>query len=208
MESWWAEISLLNKAFVTGAVFFTVLFVWQLVGLLAELPDAADGEASGGMKLFPEESDGPAESQSEIPEDGIEGITFSLVSLRSLIAFGTLFSWSGTLYLATGTTPLLAVLYSFGWGIAAMFGVSYLVYRLLHLQEVGNASLYDSLGEEGSVYIRIPEGGTGKVRIRVGETVSFVNAVCRGDKSLDPGSRIRVIGVADSRTVVVEPDEE
>lgn len=212
MGSWWFEISLLNKIFAAGSVFFGVLFVWQIVGLLVGLQTGSEtdsmtdsADASPDATSFDESG---TEADIHAYGENAGGISFSLVSLRSLIAFGTLFTWAGTLYLASGASPVWAILYAFVWGVVAMFGVSYLVYKLVNLQEIGNVNLWDALGEEGLVYIRIPPGGVGKVRVMVGETISYVNAVSRSRTSLEAGAPVRVVGVSDAKTLEVNPLEE
>ena len=86
-----------------------------------------------------------------------------------------------------------------------MFGVSFLVYKLLKLQEVGTVSLWTATGEEGFVYMDIPADGAGKVRIKVGGVVSFVDARSGGGAPLKAGTPVLVSRVIDSRTVEVVP---
>ena len=88
-----------------------------------------------------------------------DGAGFTLISVRSVLAFGTLFSWAGTLYLMSGAGIVLAMIYSFVWGVAAMFIVSYLVFKLVQLQETGTATVWSAIGEEGVVYLNLPAGG-------------------------------------------------
>ena len=201
MEAWWSQVGLLNKAFVISAAGFSVLFVWQIISLLAGLD--ADSHAVGhDGGSFDHSVDHPDTADQQTHHPGGE-VTFSLVSVRSIVAFGTLFSWAGALYLLTGTNAILAIVYSAAWGMAAMFGVSYLVYWLLRLQEVGTSSLWSAIGEEGSVYIRIPQDGMGKVRVMVGGVVSYVSARSENNEELAPGALVRVVGVIDDNTIEV-----
>jgi len=89
----------------------------------------------------------------------------------------------------------------------AMFAVSYLVYKLVQLQERGNVSLWRSIGEEGLVYMNIPAGGVGKVRVLVGGVLSFVNARTSEDVLLTAGTKVRVTRVLDDNTIEVVPLE-
>lgn len=204
MESWWVGLSFLNKAFAVSAVTFTVLFLWQIVAVLigmdtdAHGPVGGDGIDHGGLDHAVH---GGADHAAG---HGDDAVTFTFVSIRSVIAFGTLFSWAGTLYLASGTSAILAIVYSAGWGLVAMFAVSYMLYWLLHQQEWGNASVWTAIGEEGTVYMDIPEGGTGKIRVLVSGAISFVNARSRGGNRLAAGTKVRVVGVVNDNTVEVE----
>ncbi len=208
MEVWWNSLTYLNKGFAVAALGFSVLFLWQIISLLIGfsadghgniLNSSGDGGGAAGAHLDQAHGHGDAAGHSPGGE-----ITFSLVSVRSVIAFGTLFTWAGTLYLMSGTHFILAMLYSFLWGITAMFGVAYLVYKLVRMQEIGTSNLWTSLGEEGVVYLGIPENGIGKVRVLVSGVVSFVNARTGDGKPMVAGTPVRVVGVADDHVLEVE----
>ncbi|MBM3299084.1 MAG: hypothetical protein FJY85_03920 [Deltaproteobacteria bacterium] len=216
MEAWWEGLTALNKGFAIAALFFTVICLWQMVSMLVGIDadshacgdhgglDAGHVDASGGHHGIDH-----AGTSEEQPHHVLGGdVTFTLVSLRSVVAFATLFSWSGTLYLMTGTHPILAVAYSVLWGLAAMFGVAYLLFKLLQLQEEGNVSIWDCLGEEARVYMNVPAEGTGKVRVMVRGVLSFVNARSGTGEPLIEGTRVRVTRIVDSNTVEVVPSDK
>ncbi len=208
-------MTLLNKAFAVAALFCSVLFLWQIISMLigfdmhghtdvshggidhVDMDASSDGTSVG-------HADGTGDHDHQDPGGQL---AFSLVSVRSVIAFATLFTWAGTLYLMSGTSMVLAVIYSLVWGAVAMFAVSYLVYTLVRLQETGNVSLWSSIGEEGSVYMNIPVGGVGKVRVLVGGVLSYVNARSPEEDLLVAGTKIRVTRVLDDNTVEVLPLE-
>jgi len=209
MEAWWHGLGDVNKGFAISALFFSVLFIWQVIGTLIGL--AGDGGADHGVGSFDHQD---ASVGHDVSGDGTgddahghhmgSDVAFSLVSIRSLLAFGMLFSWAGTLYLAAGT-PLLATLaYSLAWGLVAMFAVSYLVYKLVRLQEVGTASLWTALGQDGVVYMNIPAGAVGKVRVLVSGAISYVNARSVDPEPLDAGTKVKVVGVVDGNILEVK----
>jgi len=205
-------MTLLTKAFAVAAVFCTVLFLWQIVSMMIGFD--VDGHTDVGHDGIDHVDVGASSDGS--PVHHVDGTThhdlggqiaFSLVSVRSVIAFATLFTWAGTLYLMSGTSAFLAVVYSLAWGGFAMCAVSYLIYKLVKLQEIGNVSLWSSIGEEGSVYMNIPAGGVGKVRVLVGGVLSFVNARTPGEVLLTAGTKVRVSRVLDDNTIEVVPLE-
>jgi len=197
MEAWWAGIGTMNKAFVLAAMVFSVLFLWQIIAMLIGLGGDSHGHP-GDVGMSHDHDTGPAAAHSG------DGIGFVLVSIRSLLAFGTLFSWAGTLYLSAGTPVIMAILYSIVWGVLAMFGVSYLLYSLLRLQETGNATVWSAVGEDGSVYMDIPHDGIGKVRVPVSGAITFVNARSRNGEPLKAGTKVKVVGIIDDNTIEVE----
>ena len=98
MEAWWEGLSALNKVFALSALVFSILFIWQMIAaLLGADTDSHMHTGDAGV------------DHSLDTHDHVHGsdavVAFTLISVRSLIAFGTLFSWSGTLYLSAGTLP-------------------------------------------------------------------------------------------------------
>ncbi|MFH1115138.1 MAG: hypothetical protein V1792_14600 [Pseudomonadota bacterium] len=215
MDAWWQGLTLLNKVFAVAALFCSVLFLWQIVGMLigfdadghSDVPHGGIDHVDAGVST----DAGPvdhADGTGDHHHHDLGGqAAFSLVSIRSVIAFATLFTWAGTLYLMSGTSMVLAVIYSLAWGAVAMIAVSYLVYTLVRLQETGNVSLWSSIGEEGSVYMNIPAGGVGKVRVLVGGVLSYVNARSPEEDLLVAGTKVRVTRVLDDTTIEVLPLE-
>jgi hypothetical protein len=201
MEAWWEGLSALNRIFAIFALAFSVAFLAQMIMMLIGLDAQGHGDFGGADIHAPDVHDF---SHGAGLDDGSYGVTLTFLSVRSIMAFGTLFSWAGTLYLAAGTSVILAIIYSFLWGLAGLFGVSYLLYWLLRMQEVGNVPLWKAIGEEGTVYMDIPEGGVGKVRILCGGTICFVNARSRSSAPLLAGTKIKAVGTLDERTLEVE----
>jgi hypothetical protein len=202
MESWWQHLTTLNKAFAVSASFFSLLFLWQLVGMFL----GVDGHTHAGGDHVPIHD--ATHDAGHHDQQGSGNAIFSLVSVRSVLAFGTLFSWAGSLYLMGGTDPALAVVYSLLWGLVAMFAVSYLMFSLLKLQETPKVSLWNSVGEKGTVYMNIPENGVGKVRVMVRGTMGFVNARSVGGEALIAGRTVQVVEVVGDNTIAVKPIED
>ncbi len=86
-------ITTLNKVFAVSAAVFTLFFLWQLIMTLWGM-DSLGAHHWGDMS---------AHSGTDAPDHygdhGVGGEAFTLISIRSILAFATLFSWAGTLYL-------------------------------------------------------------------------------------------------------------
>jgi membrane protein implicated in regulation of membrane protease activity len=212
MQEWWSGISGLNRAFAVAAVFFGVLFLWQLLAAMIGLAGGgADLDSDADMDV-----DADATGDADVAADGMEGdqggagsmTAFKLLSLRSIIAFGTLFTWGGTLYLSEGKPLHLALLYSIIWGVVAMLLVSLLISKFSQMQETGTSSLKTAVGQDGSVYADIPEKGSGKIRVLVSGRVSYVKAVSGQGTALPAGTKVRVTGLADPTTLQVDKAED
>ena len=200
MEAWWEGLTALNKVFAVFALAFSVAFVVQMIMMVLGLD--VHGHDLGGADIHAPDVHDVGHTSGL--DDGAHAVTLTFVSVRSIMAFGTLFTWAATLYLASGVSLILAIFYSVLWGLAGLFGVSFLLNWLLRMQEIGNVPLWKAIGEEGTVYMDIPEGGTGKVRILWGSTVCFVNARSKSNKPLLAGTPVKAVGTLDARTLEVE----
>jgi len=230
MLTWWSGLSTLNQAFFVAAVFFSTLFIWQLVASLAAIGDgnidahAGDGGAElhadthidvqhvdvggahGGDVHAGEAHAGDMAHDHVDQHDG--GLhTFRLLSIRSILAFGTLFSWAGALYLQQGSASWVAGVQAVLWGVAGMLVVALFFWMLPRLSEEGTTTLETAIGRAGQVYLDIPEGGVGQVRVLVGNTIKFVKARARNGQRLAAGTAVRVVRMLDSVTLEVEEVE-
>ncbi len=199
MEAWWEGLTFLNKAFAISALAFSAALLVQIVMMLLGMEAGSHADVDGAGFHDIHDVHGPDADHAAI------GVAFTFVSIRSLIAFGTLFSWAGTLYLAGGIHAILAIAYSFLWGLGGMFAVSVLLYYLVRMQETGNLDLWNAIGETGTVYMNIPADGAGKVRVKVDKTLCFVNAQSKTGAPVLAGTGVKVVGVIDPRTIEVEP---
>lgn len=197
METWWEGLSTLNRFFVCSATVFSILFIWQIITTAAGV-DTHDAGHSGGSDIH---GDLSAPIHYEVHEFSADA--FTLISVRSMLAFATIFSWSGAIYLSEGTSVIFALIYSFVWGALAMFGVSLILHFLLRMQEQGNVSAAWAIGEEGVVYINIPANGIGKVRLMVRGVMSIINARSRNASPIIEGTKVRVVNIINQNTVEV-----
>ncbi len=198
MEAWVQGLPILTKAFVLSALFFSILSVWQVLASLLGMGGHFHGHEGHGHIAHHGHSAHPHEHGSS------DRVPFTFVSLRSLIAFGTLFSWAGALYLMGGTPAFLAIALSFLWGLGAMFVVSLLLYWLVGLEETGNLKLASALHEEGMVYIDLPPQGSGQIRVRVDGMVQYVKALSITGEPLKRGTIVKVVGISDTNVLEVE----
>ena len=198
MQAWWSELAPLNQAFYGCAVFFTLLFLWQFITTLIGLGDSADGLGDD----FNANDAGPDVDNSPY-DHGVA--TFQLLSLRSIIAFGMLFGWAGALYLDLGLSIEESVLRGLVWGGAGMVLVAYFFYKVQQLSESHNRNLSSCIGNEGEVYIDIPENGAGQIRVMESGAVNYVSARSKDGQPIQNKTPIRVLRTLDMTTVEVEP---
>lgn len=192
MQIWWTELTVLNQVFYGIAVFFSFLFLWQLITTLTGLGDSVDG--FGATDAGPD-------------VDGFDAgvATFQLLSIRSVIAFGMLFGWAAALYLDSGHSVEQAVISGVVWGAAGMVIVAYFFFKVQQLSESHTRNLSSCIGNEGEVYIDIPENGTGQIRVLESGAVNYVSARSKGGQSIAHKTQVRVLRTLNTTTVEVEP---
>ncbi len=205
IASWWSSLSAMNQWFYVAAAFFSVFFIWQLISALLGLGGehgGLDHDVTTQVDTMGDHGAGDATAA----EDAAATVDiFRLLSFRSVLAFFTMFTWAGALYLNSGTRISLAFLYSTLWGLVAMVIVGFLMNFIRKLTESGNINLSGSVGACGTVYVNIPAGGMGEVRLPVSGVVRTVRARVTGDRELKAGSPVRVHRVLGPNLVEVEP---
>ncbi len=194
MSAWWESLDGLTRALYGVALFFSVLFVWQLAATLLGLGgDAAD------------DADATDGDFSDAGDDAVETMTaFRLLSIRSIITFLTLFSWGGALYLSDGRSARYAIGVSSLWGLFGMLCVAGLLYVLPRLAHTGTKNMASAVGASGQVYLDIPENGDGEVRVNVSGIVSYVKARAKDGQALKAGTPVVVARRLSSTLLEVE----
>lgn len=202
MVAWWTGLPALAQGFFAAAVFCSVLFLWQFFSALSGLGGEGDIDVDGMDDVF--DGAGP---DGDLASD-LQGLdVFRLLSLRSVLAFALLFSWAAALYLGQGVSTAGAMVRATLWGVAGMAVVATFFWLLPRLTEEGTAQTRTAVGQTGEVYIGIPQGGDGQVRVLIGGQVRFVKARGADGVAVAPGRSITVTGVANDGALLVRANE-
>jgi len=201
MAEWWNSLETLNKLFYGGAGFFTVIFVWQFVGMLIGLSDGGEIDVDGDI-----DGDVDMDMDADGIDTGAESmVAFHIFSVRAILAFFTMFTWAGALYMNVGKSTSGSIILAFAWGVAGWTVVAVLLHWLRKLAETGNRRLRTCLGQTGTVYLDIPSGGQGEVRVTVSGVVSVVKARAAGGVALKAGTPVIVARLSGVNSVQVRP---
>ena len=198
MAEWWIGLSSLGRAFFSGALFFSTLFIWQFAASLAGL-----GGDQGDVPQGDVEAGDVGAGDGNLIEDASGLATLRLFSIRSFLAFGMLFSWAGALYLTQGHTSTGTLIRALLWGLAGMLVVALFFWMLPRLAEEGTANLDTAIGAVGQVYMDIPERGSGQIRVTVSGATSFIKARTEDGAPLVAGTAVRVVRRLDGRTLEI-----
>jgi hypothetical protein len=172
------------------AIVFTTFFIIQFGLSVLGLDFDADADADlsdGGYSLDP---------------------SFTLLSVRSIIAFFVFFGWTGVLAIGRGYGTTTVFLMAAGAGLIAMVVVAYLMYFFYKLAEDGNANLEELIYKDATVYLTIPERrkGKGKVHVTLNNSLREMDAVTEGE-ALPNGRSVKIVEIIEDNVLVVEPVE-
>jgi hypothetical protein len=175
MQEWWAGLAGMTQVFYGMAAFFSVFFLWQIIGAFMGLDGDGDVDGVGDVDL---DVDAPDDIDYD---DVIESSqAFKILSLRSIITFFTLFSWGSALYTTDGVPVAKAMGVSSIWGLAGMLAIAGIFYAMGKLSETGTKDIAASKGHVGTVYLDIPADGFGEIKTIVNGVPEHVKA-----KSMD-----------------------
>ena len=196
LGDWWTALSGPQQAFWGISIVFSILFLIQFVFSLVGLD--ADSGVDGDMDVS---LDADSDTGFELDTE------FTILSVRSIIAFFTFFGWTGVLVLNAGGSTLAAIGSAAIAGFLAMLLVGYLIYLFSKLSEEGNIDVNNALFNTGKVYLTIPalEEGKGKIHITIDGSLREINAITKEKTALPTGSAIRVVEVLNDNLLLVEP---
>jgi membrane protein implicated in regulation of membrane protease activity len=132
---------------------------------------------------------------------------FGVISFRTLTAAVTFFGLAGyaadTAQVPVGGQIGLALVA----GVAALYGVHWLMKALVSLREDGTQRIERAVGQNATVYLTVParRGGSGKVQFKLQNRLVEYEAVTDHEESLRTGSKVRVVSVVSANTLGVVP---
>jgi hypothetical protein len=87
----------------------------------------------------------------------------------------------------------------------ATVGITGLIFsQMKRLQMEGTINIQNTVGTQGSVYLTIPQNGTGQVQIIVQGSLKIFDAMSNSKKIIATGEKVQVVGVASGNTLIVE----
>lgn len=153
---------------VTGSVIFALQFIMTVAGIHSDV-----------------ELDGAGFDVDSHDISDIQGLNF--FSLKAIVAFVTFFGWGGYFYGHLGWTGLAI---AFGCGLIMMFLTALVVSLLLKMQQSGNITPAELVGQRGTVYLTVPAGRApgGMVTVTLPGCTRQVSA--RADNELKTGTAV------------------
>jgi hypothetical protein len=189
VDQWWQAMSLAQQTFHGVAIVASAVMTLQTVLMLL----------GGHHEPVPGDSDGGP------PGGHLNGL--HVLSVRAVTAFATGFGWGGVCSLDAGLPLGAAVAIAVLAGAALVALILWLMRSLTALGESGSLDYRNAIGVVGTVYLPIParRGGTGQIEVMVQGRLAVVHACTTAAETLPGRSRVKVVGLQDPTTLLVDP---
>jgi hypothetical protein len=194
IEEWWSTLSNAEHIFWIIAIVFTVFFVIQFVLSIIGMDLDADTDI---------DIDTDTEASYDVDP------SFTLFSVRSIIAFFTFFGWTGVLTLNAGVSVPIAVISSVISGGVAMTLVAVMLFQFIRMTESGTIDIRKAISSIGEVYLTVPasEKGKGKIHLKVDGKLMELDAITKGS-DIKNGENVRVVEILKDNLMLVETVEK
>ncbi len=130
---------------------------------------------------------------------------FSVITFRTLVAATAFFGVSGRAALSAGYEPSTSFVLAVIVGVAAMYGMYWLMRLIAGLNSSGNERIGNAIGRRATVYLRIPatRSGAGKVQLSMQNRIVEYQALTDEAEPLQSGESVEVVDVVGGDTVYV-----
>lgn len=188
MMDFFDAMSTLEKTYwiiaLLGSAVFFIIFITTFIG--------------GG------DSDMEADASDFEADDG--GVGFQFFTFKGIVAFFTIFGWSGVTCidngLSTGTTLVISIIA----GLIMMFLTSLLFYWMHKMAESGTLKIKNAIGVVCEVYLPVgaKRSTIGKVQIKVQGSLRELDAVTDSEEALKSGTIVKVTEIVSAEILLVE----
>ncbi len=170
---------------IIGSVSFIIIMLMTFIGM--------DGDA-----------DMEADGTDFEADDG--GVGFQFFTLKNMVAFFTIFGWTGLVCIDNGFSNFISLVIATIAGLIMMLLTSLLFFWMNKLVQSGTLNVKNAIGEIGEVYLPIGanRSSLGKIQIKVQGSLRELEAITDSEVGLSTGSLVKVTGVVSSETLLVE----
>jgi hypothetical protein len=138
---------------------------------------------------------------SDVGHDG--GGIFTFLSVQSISGFFTMFGLVGLGLLQINASDVLSLVGALSAGVFTAWCTGMIFLAMRRLQSEGTLVISNAIGQTGTVYLTIPETGTGSVNVAVQGSLRTLDAVSEKGKRIPTGSIIKVVGITAGKILVV-----
>jgi hypothetical protein len=186
LNAWWTGLSFSLKFYWILAIPFTLFFLLQLF-----------------LSFF-----GGGDVPDDTPDAEVEadaGIGFQFFTLKNLIAFFTIFSWTGIACIDSSLSETTSAIVAFVAGLTMMLIMASLFYFLAKASGNGTMKFNKAIGKSGQVYLTIAgkRNGLGQVQIKVQGTLRTLDAMTDETDNIPTGTMVTVKDIVNENVLLV-----
>ena len=184
-----ADLSSIERTYwfiaLIGSAIFVIIFILTFIG------GTGDADMADDATSF--ESD-----------DG--GVGFQFFTFKNVIAFFTIFGWTGVVCLENGLGNLTTVALATIAGLIMMVITSSIFYYMSKLAQSGTLKIANAVGLIGEVYLPIgaKRSKVGKIQIKVQGSLRELEAITDSETDLATTSIVKVKEVVSAELLLVE----
>lgn len=188
ISAFWQNLTVVEKIYWVIAIPASALFIIQLV--LTFIGIDHDTDVTG---------------HSDLSVDGDSGIASQFFSFKSILAFFTVFAWTGIACIDGGLSVFVSVVLSIIAGVIIVVIMATLFYYMSKLSDSGTLNINNAIHKTGTVYLTIPakRKAMGKVQVKV-QGLQTLDALTDDDEDIKTGSIIEVTGVVSNEILLVK----
>lgn len=188
MKEFFAEMTTIEQTYwiiaLIGSAVFAIIFILTFIG--------------GG------DTDMEADVADIEGDDG--GVGFQFFTFKNVVAFFTIFGWTGIICVDSGTSNTTSIIVSSIAGLIMMVLTSLLFFYMNKLAQSGTLKIQNAVGTICEVYLPIgaKRSSIGKVQIKVQGSLRELEAVTDDDEDLKTASIVKVVEVVSSELLLVK----
>ena len=186
-SSWWAEKEMLEQIYWCFAIPSSLAFV--IIILTTFIGGNVGGDAG----------------DADMDVEADEGIGFQFFTIKNMVGFFTIFSWTGLVCIDSGYGLGTTLIASTASGTAMMAIMAFIFYMLSKLVDSGTMDLKNAIGNVGEVYLPIKgnRDSFGKVQINVQGQLRTLDAMTDGEDDLRTGVVVEVLDIINNQILLV-----
>jgi hypothetical protein len=190
----WIEI-IYWAATIIGGTLFVLRLIMMVIG----------GGLGDGDVDIPHDVDIGGDIHTDIAGDhAAADVSFKLLSVQGLTSFFMMFGLVGLALLKSNFPVVVTVIGGMAAGLATVAITGLIFTQMRRLQTEGTIHIQNTIGTEGSVYLTIPQDGTGQVQIIAQGSLKIFDAISKSKKTIATGEKVQVVGVASGNTLIVD----
>jgi hypothetical protein len=187
ISTWWQNIAFFEKIFWVIAILFSVLFLIQaILSFTGGDSDTAMGDA-------------------DVSIDSDDGLGHQFFTIKNLIAFFTVFGWTGIAFIKGGMSQGITIGAALGAGVLMVAMMMVLFRSMSKLKHSGTLELSNALNKIGETYLVIPaqRNGYGKVHIKVQGSLKELQAITDDAMAIPTGKLVKVVEILNNSILIV-----